>query len=56
MMRKAAEGDRKQNRRCGKEWKTLEDAAKDEDQQTTTGAYASDDSTLDTSVKRHWMI
>ena len=32
--------------------KTLEDAAKDEDQQTTTGAYASDDSTLDTSVKK----
>ena len=35
-----------------KNGKTLEDAAKDEDQQTTTGAYASDDSTLDTSVKK----
>ena len=35
-----------------KNGKTLEDAAKDEDQQTTTGVYASDDSTLDTSVKK----
>ena len=35
-----------------KNGKTLEDAAKDEDQRTTTGAYASDDSTLDTSVKK----